>query len=352
MDCRRPDEDSDSLLVLLGMMPAPASQQQGAPAHPQAAAQRGHHAPNPAEAALRQSRKPTDKELPDGIEDAVIGDSAEQYKRLREMERKLDATMMKKRLDIQDSVNRNAKGYRTMRVWISNTVENQSWQQQQQQEEEESSGQNNDSAGSRSGGGRYRVKIEGRLLDDHDDDDDAGAAEEEKENQEGEKERDPDAMDEDKDTTDKNAEKKQSSSRPHRRRLSHFFKSITIDFDKPTDAGVADLATISWNKPALPPNATTLPASADFDSLEFSRAAEVSLNATVNLVRDENPERLRLSKELASMLDVEEEGRTGIVIGIYEYIKALELQENEEKRAVRCDDRLKAVWNEALFLKT
>ena len=327
-------------------MPAPvAHQQQGAPPHPHAVAQRGQHAPTQAEIAMRQSRKPTDKEFPDGIEHVIIGDGVDQYKRLRELERKLDATMMKKRLDIHDSVNKNVKRYRTMRIWISNVVENQPWQQQQRQQDNENSNQNNETVGP--GSGRYRVKIEGRLLDDNDD---ANSLEEGTENQDKEKERDPDAMDEDsKDSTDKTQEKKKSPSRSHRRRLSHFFKSITIDFDKPADQGVADLATISWNKPALPPNATTLPASADFDSLEFSRAAEVNINATINLVRDENPERLRLSKDLASMLDVEEEGRTGIVVGIYEYIRALELQENEEKRAVRADDKLKAVWKMFFF---
>lgn len=56
-----------------------------------------------------RSRKPTDKNIPDGVEDCIIGDGVRNYKELREVERRLDATMMRKRLDIQDAVNRNVK---------------------------------------------------------------------------------------------------------------------------------------------------------------------------------------------------------------------------------------------------
>lgn len=313
------------------MMPVPLAQQ-GIP-NPQAIAGRGPHVPNPAEIALRQSRKPTDRNLPDGIDEALIGEGAQHYGRMREVEQKLDAVMMRKRLDIQDSINRNVKRYRTMRIWISNTVENQPWQQQQEEQNSEQNG----AMGSRQAGGRYRVKIEGRLLDGFED----PTASSDSEDEDGDEGRDPDAMEEDK--MEENQKEKKESSQRRRNRLSHFFKSMTIDFDKPATPGVADLTTINWNKPSLPPNATSLPASADFDSLEFSRVAEVNLNVNLNLVRDENPERFRLSKELASMLDVEEEARSGIVVGLWEYISAMELQAIEEKRAVRCDDRLKAV---------
>ena len=320
------------------MMQVPLAQQ-GIP-NPQVMAQRSHHVPNPAEIALRQSRKPTDKNLPDGLEDAVIGEGVQQYKRLREVEQKLDAVMMRKRMDIQDSINRNVKRYRTMRIWISNTVENQPWQQQQQQEQ---GGEQTGGMGSRQPGGRYRVKIEGRLLDDDEDPTVPSDSEDEDE-------REPDAMEEDK--TEKQKKKKKQSTRPRQSRFSHFFKAMTIDFDKPVTPGVADLATISWSKPTLPPGATSLPPSADFDSLEFSRVAEVNLNININLVRDENPERLRLSKELAAMLDVDEEARGGIVVGLWEYINAMELQAIEEKRAVRCDERLRSVSLDMLQSRT
>lgn len=61
--------------------------------------------------AKLRSRKPTDKSLPDGVEEILVGDGdvAQAYKSLRDFERRLDATMTRKRLDIVDSVNRNPK---------------------------------------------------------------------------------------------------------------------------------------------------------------------------------------------------------------------------------------------------
>ena len=61
-----------------------------------------------ASARLR-SRKPTDKNIPEGVEDCIIGDGVQRYRDLRDVERRLDAAMMRKRLDIQDAVNRNVK---------------------------------------------------------------------------------------------------------------------------------------------------------------------------------------------------------------------------------------------------
>lgn len=67
------------------------------------------HAANQAELAKRKSRKPTDKSMPDGVEECIIGDGAQRYRELRDFERRLDATMTRKRLDIVDSVTRNVK---------------------------------------------------------------------------------------------------------------------------------------------------------------------------------------------------------------------------------------------------
>lgn len=60
--------------------------------------------------AKLRSRKPTDRSLPDGVEEVLVGsDVAAAYKNLRDLERRLDATMTRKRLDIVDSLSRNTK---------------------------------------------------------------------------------------------------------------------------------------------------------------------------------------------------------------------------------------------------
>ncbi|KAL2821080.1 hypothetical protein BJX63DRAFT_418121 [Aspergillus granulosus] len=275
------------------------------------------------DAALRRSRKPTDKNIPDGVDEVVIGEGVQQYKSLRDLEKRLDAAIVRKRLDIQDSISKTVKKYRTMRIWVSNTVESQPWQN--------SSGQNGVPA-STPGSGRYKVRIEGRLLDDDNN------IEESASDDEGDAQENGEAMEED------GAEGKKSASKRSDQRFSQFFKSITIDFDKSSATSPDEMKTITWVKPQLPPNAVNLPPTADFDSIQFSRASQENLNVTISLVRDETPERYKLSKELAEVLDVEEETRSGIVLGIWDYIRAMGLQEDEEKRLVRCDDRLRAIF--------
>lgn len=66
------------------------------------------------ERAKLRARKPTDKTMPDGVEDCIMSDGVQRYKDLRDFERRLDATITRKRLDIVDSVSRNAKRYKTM----------------------------------------------------------------------------------------------------------------------------------------------------------------------------------------------------------------------------------------------
>ncbi|KAL5357998.1 PCI-domain-containing protein [Aspergillus floccosus] len=305
-------------------MPVPMPQHAVPPHYMAAAHQRPMAHPN--DAALRRSRKPTDKNIPDGIEDVVIGEGVQQYKSLRELEKRLDAAIVRKRLDIQDSISKTVKKYRTMRIWISNTVESQPWQ----------TGENGAAAPTaHPGSGRYKVRIEGRLLDD---DSDPTTAEDSDEEAEGGAQSNGDAMDQD------GVEAKKAAPKRAKQRFSHFFKTITVDFDKSSTVNPEDIKPVHWVKPQLPPNTVTLPPTADFDSLQFSRGSQENLNVTVSLVRDETPERYKLSKELAEVLDVEEETRSGIVLGIWDYIRAMGLQENEEKRLVRCDHRLRAIF--------
>ncbi|KAL2866726.1 uncharacterized protein BJX67DRAFT_372417 [Aspergillus lucknowensis] len=280
--------------------------------------------PHQNDAALRRSRKPTDKNIPDGVEEVVIGEGVQQYKSLRDLEKRLDAAIVRKRLDIQDSISKTVKKYRTMRIWVSNTVEGQPWQS--------STSQNGVVPANTPGSGRYKVRIEGRLLDD-DNDLEASTSDDE-----GNTQKDRDAMEED------NSDAKKPASKRSKQRFSQFFKSITVDFDKSSTTNPDEMKTVTWAKPQIPPNAVSLPPTADFDSLQFSRASQENLNVTISLVRDETPERYKLSKELAEVLDVEEETRSGIVLGIWDYIRAMGLQEDEEKRLVRCDDRLRAIF--------
>jgi SWI/SNF-related matrix-associated actin-dependent regulator of chromatin subfamily D len=166
-----------------------------------------------------------------------------------------------------------------------------------------------------------------RLLDDEDDlysdysDDEAEP-------------KDENAMDE-----DGKENKKKSTSKQYK--LSHFFKAMTIDFDR-SKTKELDQA-VEWKKRAVGANAAALPNSADFDQLEFKRGGDNNIDITINLVRDENPERFSLSPALAEILDTDEATRTEAVMGVWEYVRANGLQEDDEKRSFDLDDRLRGV---------
>lgn len=289
--------------------------------------------------AKRRSEKPTDKNIPDGIEDLIIGDGVQQYKKLREVERKLDAVMMRKKLDQQDPLHNAVRKYSTLRIWISNTVENQPWQGSQM----------DDNAFDFNMGveATYRVKIEGRLIEEEDEDNNS-----EKDSDDGEDVPvEKDGMDTKQDSEDATItpSKKPPGSR-QRTKLSHFFKSITVDFDRNKNLQPDGTTQIEWKKPPQAPGNPTLPNVADFDCLEFERKGDENINCTINLYTDEIPERYQLSKELSAVLDTSEDDRASVVMGIWEYIKAMELAQDDDKRMIQCDDRLKAVRRPSYFL--
>ncbi|KAA8565913.1 hypothetical protein EYC84_009724 [Monilinia fructicola] len=159
--------------------------------------------------------------------------------------------MTRKRLDIRESVDRNVKRHRTLRIWISNTVEDQPWQSDNTLDVDAFDFSTNmDSS--------FRVRIEGRLLDD--DEEDSEDSEDEDETAED----GADAMDVDKKKKTKKCGVEETQCCPE----------------------------CQWSS-----------AAADFDQLEFKRSGDENCNIVINLVRDETPERFQLSPVLSAILD-------------------------------------------------
>lgn len=334
----------------------------GVPMNAQQMAEKHHQQQAALERSKLRARKPTDKTMPDGVEDCVMSDGVQRYRDLRDFERRLDATITRKRLDVMDSVNRNAKvgasratklvpqdggldadrasiqqRFKTLRIWISNTVEDQAWQSGGLNVESFNFSTNNESS--------FKVKIEGRLLDDDDDDDEDDL---DKDEQDGAK----DGQDQDKMDTDAPAEKKAkepAEKKAPQPRFSHFFKAITVDFDRSKQRhGVEH--SVEWKKPERLPNSANPPPTADFDEFVFKRNGDENMNITINLYRDESPERFELTPELADVVDMTVATRAEVVMALWEYIKLMGLQEEEEKRQFRCDQALKKVRNGPLLL--
>lgn len=258
--------------------------------------------------AQRRAKKPTDLNPPDGVEDMIIGDGVQQYKELRELERRLDYTMMRKRLDLQETFSRNNKRPRTLRVTVSNTATNQPWQRGALDE--------NAFDFQATGDATARVRIQGQLLEDPDDDIFAS----------------DDEDDEEKRTTKKNPPKK----------MSQFFKHMTVEFDKNRNNVPDPGWQVEWKKQ---------PNTADLDYIEFSRKTDENININIVLTRDEQPERYRLSSALASILDMEEGDRAEIVMALWDYVRCFGLQGEEDMRSIRCDDELRQVSNSIVALR-
>lgn len=70
-------------------------------------------------AAGKRKKRLADKVLPQKVRDLVPESQA--YMDLLAFERKLDATIMRKRLDIQEALKRPMKQKRKLRIFISNT---------------------------------------------------------------------------------------------------------------------------------------------------------------------------------------------------------------------------------------
>ncbi|XP_077978041.1 SWI/SNF-related matrix-associated actin-dependent regulator of chromatin subfamily D member 1-like isoform X1 [Glandiceps talaboti] len=137
----------------------------------------------------RKKKKISDKVLPQKVRDLVPESQA--YMDLLAFERKLDATIMRKRLDIQEALKRPLKQKRKLRVFISHTY----YPGKPDVEEEEGSVPS------------WELRVEGRLLDDP------------------------------------NAPKYDAKTK---RKFSSFFKSLVIELDK--DLYGPDNHLVEWHR--------------------------------------------------------------------------------------------------------
>jgi SWI/SNF-related matrix-associated actin-dependent regulator of chromatin subfamily D len=302
------------------------------------------HGPPPRQAAISQDHRqealrrisatPTDREIPDGVDERVIGDVAQRYRALREVERKLDAIMMNKRLAAKDSGQRYERRLRVMRVWISSTSP--------EKEQSDTRMEEAFDFGEDAGGGAYKLKIEGRLLPDPDDEDDDDVVDEAKPS---------DGENMDVDQPEKSAEAK-APSKPYfeRHKLSHYFKQITITFDPSPHAlpnAAPPAAPIEWKKPEVNAAGTHPPGDeANFDCLTIERKCDEAVqNITITMHRAEPGRRVRgkLSEPLAKILDREYEDLSSAMMGLHSYVRLNGLEVEGHPQHFRCDEALKAV---------
>ncbi|KAI8131310.1 hypothetical protein DUD61_005032 [Geotrichum candidum] len=231
------------------------------------------------------------------------------YHTLVESERRLDALLNRKRLDLQDSLNNRglsanggARRKETMRVFISNTVQDQTWQRM------DVDGRDFDFDISGGVPASWNLRIEGRLL-----------------NEEGDLE--------------------------HRKKFSTYFTSISVEFEN-DEFGGTETHVAEWHEAApsgLQPQqqqGQQPQQQVEFDVLDVRRKGSRPIKAKITLQPKQYPTRLTVSQPLRDLLGLErEETRAGVVLGLWKYVKFHNLQDLEEKRVIRCDQGLKNLFS-------
>lgn len=234
---------------------------------------------------FKKKTKLKDKIIPQKIIDLVP--DSQSYMDLLAFERKLDSTIMRKRLDIQEALKRPIKTKKKLRVFITN----QMYPGKMETDNDEDSVP------------QWELKIEGRLIDDS-----AKA-----------------------DTSLTPAQLNVNKVKP--RKFSSFFKSLVIELDK--DLYGPDNHLVEWHR---------TPQTAETDGFQVKRHGDQSLKCTILMLLDYQPPQFKLDPRLAKLLSIHTATRPIIIQSLWQYIKVHNLQDSQEKDFINLDKYLQQIF--------
>ncbi|XP_058126889.1 brahma-associated protein of 60 kDa-like [Anopheles ziemanni] len=240
----------------------------------------------PGEYQAKKKKKLADKILPQKVRDLVPESQA--YMDLLAFERKLDATIMRKRLDIQEALKRPMKQKRKLRIFISNTFYPSREPPDGVLDPAQQMG--GDASGLVAS---WELRVEGRLLED------------------GSK-NDPNKV---------------------KRKFSSFFKSLVIELDK--ELYGPDNHLVEWHR-----THTTQ----ETDGFQVKRPGDRNVRCTILLLLDYQPLQFKLDPRLARLLGVHTQTRPVIISALWQYIKTHRLQDAHEREYIVCDKYLEQIF--------
>uniref|UniRef100_A0A6Q2XWP0 DM2 domain-containing protein n=1 Tax=Esox lucius TaxID=8010 RepID=A0A6Q2XWP0_ESOLU len=271
-------------------LPAPVMEPSRKRPAPSQQAQQQQNAQNRTRNAKR--RKMADKILPQRIRELVPESQA--YMDLLAFERKLDQTIMRKRVDIQEALKRPMKQKRKLRLYISNTFN-------------PAKPDADDSDGSIAS---WELRVEGKLLDD------------------------PGKL---------------------KRKFSSFFKSLVIELDKdlygPDNHLVERFSLPKDNKPKgsrarlLVESWHRTPTTQETDGFQVKRPGDVSVRCTLLLMLDYQPPQFKLDPRLARLLGIHTQTRSCIIQALWQYVKTNKLQDSHDKEYINCDKYFQQIFD-------
>lgn len=229
---------------------------------------------------LKRKNKLKDKIIPQSVRELVP--ESQSYMDLLTFERKLDSTIMRKRLDIQEALKKPIKSKRKLRVFITN----QMYPGKADAENDEDNIP------------QWELKIEGRLLEE------------------------PPKL-----------EYGQNQPKPKPRKFSSFFKSLVIELDK--DLYGPDNHLVEWHRTQQ---------TAETDGFQVKRHGDQSLKCTILMLLDYQPPQFKLDPRLAKLLSIHTATRPVIIQALWQYIKSHQLQDPQERDTINLDKYLAQIF--------
>ncbi|CAF0792243.1 unnamed protein product [Didymodactylos carnosus] len=204
------------------------------------------------------------------------------YIELLRLEQKLDTTLMRKRLDLQETLKRPQKTKKKLRIFISH-------QYPVRFDPESNLDEDNMVQ-------YWEMRVEGRLLDD--------------------------------------ASTSKYDQGKTKRKFSSFFRSLVIELDK--DLYGPDNHLVEWHRT----NATS-----ETDGFQVRRPGDQNVKCTILMLLDHQPQQYRLENRLARLLSLSNGTRQAIIHAMWQYIKTHKLQDSEEREFINCDAHLQSIFD-------
>ncbi|KAE9601388.1 hypothetical protein Lal_00024071 [Lupinus albus] len=232
----------------------------------------------------RKKRSLPEKQIPEKVA-AILPESA-LYSQLLELEAQVDATLARKKNDIQEAVRNPPCARKTLRIYVYNTFSNQTNLDSEKKVGMEPS---------------WSLKITGRILEDGKDPVAVGISQ---------------------------------RSNPSYPKFSAFFKKIVIYLDQ---GFYPDNHAIVWDSARSP---------AEQDGFEVKRKGDKEFTAVIRMTMNHTPEKFMVSSQLSKVLGIEFDTRARIIAALWHYVKSRKLQSPNDPSFFMCDASLQRVFGE------
>ncbi|EGF98764.1 uncharacterized protein MELLADRAFT_40651, partial [Melampsora larici-populina 98AG31] len=232
---------------------------------------------------------------------------SDQFNKLQSIEEKIDWTISRKRLELEDSLKKTLAVKRRMRIKVWNTVDGQSWQkglgdlENKKEELEKEPETEINMLSNIEAVPKWTLHIEGMLLE----------------------------------VTKETLPKILETKRP----FSSLITGLLIKVERP-DELYPEPNFVEWQRRTNP----TTPSPNEFSEFKFTRTGSERCQIRLAFHLDQFPQRLKLMPILGDVLDLKEASLSEIMDSIWRYVKKERLQDSMDKRQIKKDQKLACLF--------